>query len=323
MKIRAYLKGDEHQILELDARELPSIWNRRTLKNWTWKFTQSNPAGHAMIWVAEHKDQLIAHFAAVPFKLKTFDLEFTASHTIGALVDKKYQNRGILKYVGDKLMAEQVEKNVPYTWGFPNQRAHKFENVKLNYNDLLNFDNWLLPKENMVKPEPNTGFRKITQFDNAFDELWQSCSPDYDIAIVRSSTYLNWRYIQRPDLQYFPFGHYEGDKLKGYVVLKLYKEENMLRGHIVDIFARKDDKETLSNLIDGSLSFFIEKAVDEVMVWFWGNPVVEDLFTEKGFDRLPQDRPLILRINKDHKYQEKVKDNSHWYFCMGDSSEIF
>ena len=323
MKIRSYKKGDEKEIMELDARELPSRWNRRTIENWYWKFTETNPAGHSFIWVAEHNDRLIGHFAAVPFKLKIFDEVVTASHTIGALVDKKYRNKGLLKFVGENLMQDLVKNNIPFTWGFPNKLAHRFENVVLKYNDLVNFDLWKLEKSGIKKSSPNPNIRRVTEFDDSFDQLWEHCSPDYDIAVVRDQVYLNWRYLQRPDWDYYPFALYENDVLKGYAVLKLYREEEILRGHIIDIFARRDDEQTLSQLIDESFNFFIEKAVDEVTVLLWGSPLIERVFAERGFARTPADIPLILRINIEHKYKDKALDNSNWYFTMGDSTEIF
>lgn len=323
MKIRPYTKGDEKEIMALDARELPSRWNPRTLENWYWKFTERNPAGHAFVWVAEHQDHLVGHFAAVPYKLKLFDEVVTASHTIGALVDKKFQNRGLLKFVGEKLMEDLEKNNIPYTWGFPNRLAHKFENVVLKYNDLVNFDLWKIEKAALKKSLPIPGIRPVTEFDNAFDELWETCSPDYEIAVVRNKIYLNWRYLQRPDWKYFPFALYGGNALKGYVVLKLYKEEETLRGHIIDIFARRDDEQTLAGLIDHSLNFFIDEGVDEITVLIWGSPLVDKLFIDRGFFKETIEKPLILRINLDHKYKDKIRDNSHWYFTMGDSTEIF
>ena len=323
MKIRSYIKGDEKEIMELDARELPSRWNRRTIENWYWKFTERNPAGHALIWAAEHESRLVGHFAAVPYRLKVLDEELTASHTIGALVDKKFQNRGLLKFVGDKLMEDLAKNNIPYTWGFPNLRAHKFENEALGYKDLINFDQWGIAKNTIKQTPLCPNIRKLTEFDGQFDRLWQTCSPAYPIAVVRNQTYLNWRYLQRPDWEYFPFAFYENDVLLGYVVLKLYREEEIYRGHIVDIFARRDDENTLSHLIDHSLNFFSEKEVTEVMVWIWGNPLIETLFVQKGFSKKEIDRPLILRINMEHKYALEARDNSNWYFTMGDSTEIF
>jgi len=323
MKIRSYTKGDEKEIMELDARELPSRWNPRTLENWYWKFTENNPAGHSFIWVAEHNDRLIGHFAAVPFRLKVFDEEVTASHTIGALVDKKYQNRGLLKFVGENLMGDLVRNNIPYTWGFPNKLAHRFENLILKYNDLVNFDLWKLEKENIKKCAPDPCIRRVTEFDGTFDYLWKGCAPDYEIAVVRNKIYLNWRYLQRPDWKYFPFAFYDNNILKGYVVLKLYREEEILRGHIIDIFARRDDEKTFSHLIDQGLSFFNDQAVDEVTVLLWGSPLIEKLFVERGFFKTPPGIPLILRVNFDHKYKDQVLDKSNWYFTMGDSTEIY
>lgn len=324
MKIRAYEAGDEKAIMALDARALPSVWNRRTLANWYWKYTETNPAGKALVWVADHKEQMVAHFAAVPYRLKTFDEELLASHSIGALVEEKYQNRGLLKVVGDKLMEDLKAKNISYTWGFPNRRAYEFEKMAFGYGDLLNFDEWVLPGKDLKRREPPLSFQKVTVFTQAFDELWERCSPGYDVAVRRDAAYLNWRYLERPDWWYFPYAVVEDNQVKGYVVLKLYREENLLRGHIVDIFAAKDDEETLSQLIDGGLNFFAEQGVDDVMIWFWGNPLVEKLFTAKGFKQQETDRPLILKVNdKQHKYVDKVKDSAHWYFCMGDSTEIF
>ena len=323
MKIRSYISGDEHAIMDLDARVLPSVWNRRTLQNWYWKYTKTNPAGASLVWLAEHQEKLVAHFAAVPYRLKVFNEEVTASHSIGALVEEKYQNRGLLKLVGDKLMEDLAAHNIPYTWGFPNRRAHTFEKVALGYDDLINFDEWELPGKMLIRKEPPLSFRKITAFTTEFDRLWEECSPGYEIAVRRDSTYLQWRFLGRPDWWYFSYGVYDGNSLKGYVVLKLYREDERLNGHIIDIFARRDDVETLSQLIDGSLNFFAEQAVDAVTVWIWGSPVIERLFTEMGFNRKEVERPLILRINLEHKYRTQVADKSHWYFTMGDSTEIF
>lgn len=323
MKIRSYQKGDEHAIMDLDARALPSIWNRRTLQNWYWKYTGTNPAGASLIWVADHQEKMVAHFAAVPYRLKVFDEEVTASHSIGALVEEKYQNRGLLKLVGDKLMEDLVVHNIPYTWGFPNLRAYEFEKTALGYGDLHNFDQWELPKESLKRIEPPRSFRKVTAFTEHFDGLWENCSPDYEVAVKRDSAYLKWRFTDRPDWWYFTYGVYSGIQLMGYVVLKLYKEEETLNGHIVDIFAPRDDEETLSQLIDGSLNFFAEQVVDMVTVWILGSPLVERLLTEKGFLNKEVFRPLILKINGKHKYRDRVADKSHWYFTMGDSTEIF
>jgi hypothetical protein len=323
MEIRSYQKGDEKEIMDLDARVLPSVWNRRTLANWYWKYTETNPAGPSFIWLARHNAKIVAHFAAVPYRLKVFAGEVIASHSIGALVEEKYQNRGLLKLVGDRLMDDLVEHHIPCTWGFPNQRAYRFEKEALGYEDLIHFDEWQLPKEKLSLEEPPLSFRKVTFFDQDYDRLWQECAPDYAIAVKRDQTYLNWRFIHRPDWWYFPYAVYRQKRLKGYVVLKLYREGDMLRGHLLDIFCNRSDEETISQLLDGSINFFAEQGVDMVTTWIWGSQTVEQILSKKGFVRRSIDRPLILRVNTREKNHREISDNSYWYFTMGDSTEIF
>lgn len=322
MKIRPYIKGDETLIMDLDKRELPSRWNPRTIKNWQWKFTNQNPAGKSFVWVAENQGELIAHFAAVPYRLKVFDIEILGSHSIGSLVDKRYQNRGLIKFVGDRMFEDLVASKVLVTWGFPNHRAHEIQKVFLGYKDLILFNNWLIEGQK-IKIQDVIGFKEIKEFDKSFDQFWEFCKNDYDILIKRNSNYLNWRYLQRPDQRYFPHALIENKELKGYVVLKIFQEVNLLRGHIVDIFAAKEDSLTLSKLINGALGFFKRHSVHEVTSWIWGNSLVEDIFIKKGFNRQGLKKPLILRINLDFKYNREIAENSHWYFAMGDSTEIF
>ncbi|MFH0861119.1 MAG: GNAT family N-acetyltransferase [Candidatus Altiarchaeota archaeon] len=323
MEIRPYQKGDEKEILALDRRLEDHPWNRTDLSNWYWKYADANPSGKSFIWVMTEDEKIIAHFAAVPFRLKVFDEEIIASHTIAALVESKYQNRGLLKFISDKLFEDLKENNIPVTYGFPNKRSYTLHKGFMGYSDLIFFDALKITKPNLVGKQELPGFHKIDKFGDDFDNLWDSCRKDYKIAVVRNKNYLNWRYIQRPDWKYFPFGVYKGKTLGGYTVLKLYREDKILRGHILDVFTCSGDKDTLDKLVDGSLNFFSEHNVDEVTCWIWGNPLFEEVLEEKGFSKENTKIPLVIRMNKQFDYAEEIKDNMNWYFTMGDSTEIF
>lgn len=323
MNIRSYTTGDEKQIWELDRKLEAHPWNRRALNNWYWKYTENNPSGRSFIWLMEKDESIIAHFAAVPYRLKVFDEELTVTHSIGALVEQKYQNLGLLKFVGDKLFEQLKGEDIYFTYGFPNKRAYNLHKSFMGYSDLIFFDTWeikQIPQENVSQ---QLFFRKIDKFEDDVDALWRRCAKDYKIAVVRDKKYLNWRYLQRPDCEYFPFGVYQENVLKGYIVLKLYREEKTLRGHILDVFGKFDDKDTFNRMIDGSLEFFHAREVDEITCWIWGQPLFEKLLAERNFIKKDTKVPLIIRINKEFKYSMQAQDNKNWYFTMGDSTEIF
>ncbi|KAF0135268.1 MAG: hypothetical protein FD145_94 [Candidatus Saganbacteria bacterium] len=327
MKIRLYKEGDEIKLWELDRRLEVHPWNRRELSNWYWKYSDQNPAGKSFIWVMEEGNNIVAHFAVVPYRLQVFDEELVASHSIGAMVEPKYQNRGLLKFVGDKLFEEAAQNNIPFTYGFPNEKAYRVHRTHMGYEDLIEFDTWKITRPAIDKSTLNitdsASFRPVKEFDDDFDRLWDLCSEKYKIVVVRNKAYLNWRYLERPDWKYYPFGVYANGELKGYSVLKLYREDKLLRGHIIDIFADLHDEDTITKIINGSLSFFSEQKVDEVTCWLWGSRLIEQVLEGKGFIKEATRIPLVIRLNKEFKYAGEVKDKKSWYFTMGDSTEIF
>jgi hypothetical protein len=323
LTVRPYQEGDEIQIHDLDQRVLYSPWNTRDLENWKWKFSDRNPLGHAIIWVMEKNGELIAHFAAIPYKFKVFDREVVASNAIGSLVDARYQNRGLMKIVGDRLFSELEQKKIPFTYGFPNTRAHEFQKIVFGFTDLISFDTWNICLHQWKRNKRNRNICRIRKFDRDFDRLWEECAADYRVAVVRRSDYLNWRFIARPDWDYYPLAFFEHNIPKGYAVLKLYREGDILRGHIVDIFAALESEELFFELISESMSFFQENGVDEVTSWAWGNPFVSRAFSGNGFSVAKTAKPMIVRISGDFDYRSELLDPGNWYFTMGDSIEIF
>jgi len=324
MQLRPYQKGDENEIFALDRKLETHPWNRRELDNWYWKYTDQNPQGRSFIWLIEQDGKILAHFAAVPYRLKVFSEELKASHSIAAMVTPEYQNRGLLKFVGDKLFEELHHNNIPFTYGFPNKLSYDLHKTFMNYEDLYFFDTWKT-KEICRDSQGSDvlSFKAIGKFTEEFDALWQSCKDEYKIAVVRDKSYLNWRYLQRPDGKYYPFGIYRQNVLSGYVVLKLYHDDRIQKGHILDIFARPDDKEVLSKAVDVSMDFFDEQKVDEVTCWICGNGLIEDVFKEKIFFQESTHVPLVIRVDEEFDHSGPLKDSSNWYFTMGDSTEIF
>jgi hypothetical protein len=228
-----------------------------------------------------------------------------------------------MKIVGDRLFNELEQKKIPFTYGFPNARAHEFQKQVFGFTDLIHFDTWKISVDQWPGCRRNKNIFPIGKFSQDFDRLWEERSADYKIAVVRSSGYLNWRFIARPDWEYYPLAYYEDNVLKGYVVLKLYREADVLRGHIVDIFSGSDEARVFAELISESMNFFKGKDVDEVSAWVWGNPLAGRGFLANGFSLEKTAKPMIIRVNGDYCYRNELLDPGNWYFTMGDSIEIF
>lgn len=327
MQIRQYKPGDEKQILEMDWLLFPDPWNKRNLENWRWKHKGNNPAGDAIIYVMEHEAMIIAHFAVVPYRIRAFGRDVLASHSIGSMVLPEYQGKGLIKFVADKLFKEAQEKNIAFSYGFPNNLAYDLHKRFFGYDDISQI--YTLEKKTtpLVSKKDNTvsgkfRFAPITRFNNSSDQLWDASKDTYPISVIRDKAFLNWRYMERPDQKYYGFGAYEGDELTGYAILKLYQDAEILKGHIIDVFSLPDRRDIVLFLIEKSEEFFIDNKTDIESSWVMGSGLYEGILRDKGFKPV-RPRPLICRLNLDKDAQKEVLDSKNWYFTMGDTTEIF
>ncbi len=327
MQIRPYKPGDEQLIQEFDWLLFPDPWNKRNLRNWFWRYKGNNPAGDSIIYLMEHEGKIISHFAIIPYRIRVFGEDMLASHSIGAMVAPEYQGKGLIKFVADKLFAEVEKKKIMFSYGFPNNLAYELHKKIMAYGDIAQI--YTMEKQVAAnrgikdsQPSKDIIFRPIIKFDHAADELWAAGQDIYKISVIRNAAYLNWRFLERPDQRYFAFGSYEGDKLVGYVILKLYRDEKLFKGHIVDMFSWPGREDVARVLIEESQDFFAQHRTDVESTWVTGSELYTDILLKKGYKPV-NPRPLICRLNLDKDKLKPVLDQRNWYFTMGDTTEIY
>ena len=336
LEIRPYKTGDEAGFQKLDQLVEIHPWNRRNLANWHWKFKGRNPAGEPIMIYAENDDDIIGHFAAIPMNYWLDGKEIVGSHSAAMMIDPAWQNKGLIKFVADKLIKELSEQMIPFTYGYPNDNAYDLHIKLLGYEDVamqrLFYKKMKNKRDNIpVTTSGVLNWQKIECFGDRVNALWDSAKNDFKAIVIRNSAFLNWRYLDRPDVPYYAFGAFNGDILEGYCVLKFYQDENILRGHFIDLFTQDGNSDCGRFLVENGLRFFNDKEVNEVMLWMQGSPFFEDILKEFGFNvdgvsggGWPgASRPMICRFNvKPEKYRPLLNEKN-WYFTMGDTLEIY
>ena len=336
LEIRSYKAGDEAGFQKLDELLEAHLWNRRTPENWHWKFKGENPADKPIMIYAENDGIIIGHFAAITMKYWINSEEVVGSHSAAMMIDPQWQNKGLIKFVADKLIKEVEKQKIPFTYGFPNDKAYDLHIKLLGYEDVAA---QRLFKKVMDYSENNYSdtvadrlvWCKIERFDDRADVLWEKVKNDFKAIVVRNSAFLNWRYLDRPDVTYHAFGAYNGDILEGYCILKLYREENVSRGHFIDLFTKDGNDECGKFLVKNGLRYFNDKRVDEVTLWMQGSPFFENILIEFGFQvggisggGWPgATRPMICRLNFEPEKFRPWLNEKNWYFTMGDTLEIY
>ena len=320
MKIRTYKKGDEIDILKLDSISENHPWNRRNKANWIWKYKGPNPFGKSIVVVAEYKKKIIATFAIIPVNYSFRGKIIKASHSIAMIVHPKWQKKGIIKLVVDKALDLAKKRNIKLVYGYPNDDAYELHKVIFDYEDVGNQYFYHHDMKKIKKNEYLSKIKEVKNFTKIHKDFFNTIKKELKLMLDRNTKYLNWRYISRPDKKYYVFGSFVNKKLKGYCVLKLYKEGTVLRGHYIDIIAEHKNKFVFDELVNFGLNFFKKNKCNEVNLWLQGNNSFQKILQKNKFKR-KNFRKFICKFND--KNMKKIFKKEKWFFTMGDTLEIY
>ena len=138
MKIRKYKLGDEKQIVKLDRMVEEHPWNRRNLKNWLWKYKKKNPSGKSLVWVVEENKKVIGTFSILPMYHKVGNKIIKGSNSIAMIIHPKWQNKGLIKFLADKLFLDALKNKIKFVYGYPNMNSYELHKRIFGYNDINN-----------------------------------------------------------------------------------------------------------------------------------------------------------------------------------------
>ena len=179
--------------------------------------------------------------------------------------------------------------------------------------------NPLLRLRDLVKRSPGglgaTSVVEIDCFGPEIDELWERTRGDYPVIVPRDARFLNWRFVDCPEPKYRRFVAERGGRAVGYVVLRRAEPVELPLGIIVDLYASRDDVETVDELVRHSLAFFggNVSAVD------CGTSVAEfeAVLRTHGFFRTGAHRPTC--ICRESALRDRLaRLRNDWFFSKGD-----
>ncbi len=327
-KVRPYEDGDEIGIVEL--MNFGSAPGTYTLKHWLWRY-KTDPYGFLTV-VAEDKGKIVGHMGWWGLSIKIHGKVIKASQASELTVHPDYRRQGMFLSIGKALGKLAKGRGVVFTYGFPNEPAHKghlqygwFDVAEIpiltGYYDTypmlrkpLSFVGNLLFRRLKVKATEVDRVERIDRFPEEVIATTENALAQYDAHVIRNAEYLNWRFFDNPDQRYDVF-----QSENGYLIMTTKEMSSASRatrrtGFIVDLVAC--DTQTSSTLLNKAVQEFANK-VDSVKCL--KQTLTADLLRKNGFLWFPRRRQvLIARINANGlgEFNQKYLDN--WFISFGD-----
>ncbi len=313
---------------------------------YVWNYIQC-PYGAAHCWLAKHEQSntFIGTAALFPRVILVKGRPVCAAIAGDFAVDVNHRN-----LIPALALQREIQSKIPDTgfrfiYGLPNKQSkgillrigyrkvgrftHFIKPLKSEYQDNKYLHSFLqlkifagavdifiksFSKENRYTTSLNYSIITPEYFDDRFDVFWKNVSRHFIIIGERTSSFLNWRYIQAPAKKYKIFCLLdEHKKIIGYTVY--FIENNMC--HIMDMLY-EPSKEVICSLLAEFSRFIQKKGVGSISVDYLGGCLLEKKLREFNFLPINNETDLVI-YSPDIAEDIDLLNKENWHFFAGDN----
>jgi len=258
------------------------------------------------LYVIKDLDKVVASYGLFPLNIVYKNKNNKSYLANNGMTHPEYGNNGFFTKLGKHIMENIRTKDV-ILMGIPNDNAipgHR----KVGWQELNNIPFFEIT-DVKVKYELKNEYTFVDKFSNEDDIKIKQFLSKYDFYIDKDSNYLNWRFIDRPNINYLIF---KSSPFNNFIVLKhfKYKDENKL--HIVDF--GYNQIEDFIDIIKLSINKGYELGVDIINIWCY-NKQEQEILTTLKFNKSELSSRFILHSDIDFL----KADTSKWHVTLGDN----
>jgi len=157
---------------------------------------------------------------------------------------------------------------------------------------------------------------KVDRFDDNIDALWNRICSQFDVIIQRTKTFLNWKYIQQPFIDYQIFTASRYNRICGYIILRKTISSERNAGIIADLFVSREDKKVIQALLAFAVIYFYERDVKNI---YSASSILEyrNVLTKFGFKKYKEAKPL-LRSKDTNPITDILYKQASWFLGRSD-----
>jgi hypothetical protein len=326
----------------------------RTIEHLRWQYL-ANPTGKIFVDLAIPDDdaaRAAAIYSVMPVKLRLSGDVVLGVQSLDTLTDAEFRGKGLFVKMAQSVFARCEKDGVACVYGFPNgNSAHGFFRrlgwarldpvpflvrplranfflrrlgplgplaAKLPALPLMPVRRPALPRSQEIRP--------VTQFDAAFDELWNRFAQGIGAAVHRDSKYLDWRLKKKPGQHYRVLGLYENQRLLAFCAFDVEDKHGGRVGYILEAIHEPGRNTEATRLIGEAIAEMDEDGAEVVLAWCLPHSPNYSAIRKAGFISLPERlRPIELHVGVRPLAAPptaNLGNRTNWYLSYLDSDTV-
>jgi GNAT superfamily N-acetyltransferase len=318
-----------------------------------WKYF-ANPLGDAIVGIATAADSVVSVVAATPKRIWLSGKTVLAYELGDFLTDENYRGRGLFSQLIELVCREAGAHGSPLVYVRPNDVSFPILVGKLSFHEAQRIDarrfvvpshtlsrktgipagllrlsgmDWLLQRRCIPRsPGGAVTVVPVERFGEETDQLWQRASAGYDFALMRDSSYLNWRFSDCPT-RYQMWLALRNGQAVGFLVTSANR--TVPTAALVDLFTESRDGEAVRALLATGIGSLLNGGVRSISTWTvqgsapgsergFKLSAAQELLTRAFPFRMTPHLHLAFRVLPPQEITLPLPSQK-WHFTLGDS----
>ncbi len=168
-----------------------------------------------------------------------------------------------------------------------------------------------------IEAPKDIAIKEIDRFRPEIDPILESFLEEFKVSVVRTSRYLNWKFVDQPHIKYRIFIAEVDSKIAGYMMIRTGKQplENHY-GVILDIVSSPNDARIISSLLWFAIKQLQKEKAEGIIISTTVSAVEQALY-KFGFKKTSETVPMVY-CSDDIPDKEILVDGSGWLLSRGD-----
>ena len=348
-RVLRYTREDRRALIEFQQRTFGPAARQLDERHFKWLFEDNpfNSPDGPQIWVCRSNGSIIGQQAGIPFDLKVGGQYRSASWAIDLMVRPEWRLRGVGAVLSETYVASN---DITVGLGISDQAHRAF--LRAGWTDMGTVPLYIRPLDAswILKARPSSGsllrsasafaapvlalwdaasegctrlrgaaLRPVERFDERVDALWAEASGDYTTVARRDCRSLRWRFDALADTgRYERLYLFDGEKLRGYAVVRMAARYGEPVGMIVDYLSGAD---WLTPLFASSL-VYLRRAGAAAVYCTTLNHRADFCLRALGFVRRESSVRFMVRLGRrGSALSEIVSNPRNWFVTAADSDK--
>ncbi|MFT3978950.1 MAG: GNAT family N-acetyltransferase [Ferruginibacter sp.] len=324
----------------------------RKIENLIW-LHQKNIPGTNSIFYAMNGDDVAAIYTALPVKFHLNGQKSNALQSIDTITDINHRGKGLFPKLAKQLYADATNEGFSLVYGFPNENsAPGFFNklgwtsfgeapfiikplsISYFFKKILNRkavpdsteENYRIDLPGRKQLSGGDYIESFPSFTPDYDDLWNKISTNIKVCVDRGMSYMNWRYVEKPDSSYTRLGYYRNGILQGVIVFTIKNKHQGRVAYIMELIYDGADGKIGKALLKYAHKICRTNRTDVILAWAFENSFNFKAYKKTGYYHLPiklRPQHLFLGVKSlAGNNQDLINNINNWYISYSDSDTV-